>query len=74
MTENALYRKLLGHLTPKQRRFVEEYMKDFQPTQAAIRAGYAPKSARSQAYRLLQRGEIRNALDEGQRNFAPKAK
>ncbi len=74
MNENALFRKQLGHLTPKQRRFVEEYMKDFQPTQAAIRAGYAPKSARSQAYRLLQRGEIRDALDEGQRKFAPKAK
>jgi phage terminase small subunit len=74
MIENVLYPKLIGHLTPKQRRFVEEYMKDFQPTQAAIRAGYAPKSARSQAYRLLQRGEIRNALDEGQRKFAPKAK
>lgn len=33
-------------LTPKQRRFVEEYMVDRNQTQAALRAGYAKRSAR----------------------------
>lgn len=40
-------------LTPKRRKFVEEYLKDFNGTQAAIRAGYAENSARQTAYRLL---------------------
>ena len=33
-------------LTPKQEKFVEEYMVDRNQTQAALRAGYAKKSAR----------------------------
>lgn len=33
-------------LTAKQKRFVEEYMIDFNATQAAIRAGYSKKTAR----------------------------
>jgi phage terminase small subunit len=33
-------------LTPKQRRFCEEYPKDLNATQAAIRAGYSTKTAR----------------------------
>jgi len=32
-------------LTPKQQRFIEEYLKDLNATQAAIRAGYNPKRA-----------------------------
>ena len=30
-------------LTPKQARFVDEYLKDLNATQAAIRAGYPPR-------------------------------
>ena len=33
-------------LSLKQRRFIAEYLKDGNGTQAAIRAGYAPKNAR----------------------------
>lgn len=33
-------------LTKKQKRFVEEYLIDLNATQAAIRAGYSPESAR----------------------------
>ena len=33
-------------LTPKQARFVDEYMVDLNATQAAIRAGYSKKTAR----------------------------
>ena len=37
----------------KVKRFVREYLKDFNATQAAIRAGYAPSGARSRASKLL---------------------
>lgn len=40
-------------MTPKQARFVAEYRKDLNATQAAIRAGYSPKTANEQASRLL---------------------
>ena len=36
-------------MTDKQDRFCEEYMIDLNATQAAIRAGYSPKTAREQA-------------------------
>lgn len=40
-------------LSPKRQRFVEEYLIDLNATQAAIRAGYAPKGAKQQGDRLL---------------------
>jgi phage terminase small subunit len=40
-------------LTEQQKKFCREYMKDFNGTQAAIRAGYSKKSAGEQATRLL---------------------
>lgn len=40
-------------ITPKQRRFVSEYLIDLHGTNAAIRAGYSPKTARFQAARML---------------------
>lgn len=40
-------------LTPKQQRFVEEYLIDLNATQAAIRAGYSEKTANEQGARLL---------------------
>lgn len=40
-------------LTPKQERFVAEYLVDLNATQAAIRAGYSPKDADVQGPRLL---------------------
>jgi phage terminase small subunit len=49
-------------LTPKQRRFVEEYCVDWNATQAAIRAGYSEKTAYSQGQRLLKNVEIREAI------------
>lgn len=51
-----------GLTTEKQVRFIEEYMIDFNATQAAIRAGYAKKSAYSQGQRLLKNVEIQKAL------------
>lgn len=40
-------------ITPKKRRFVDEYLVDLNATQAAIRAGYSAKTAHSQGPRLL---------------------
>ena len=40
-------------LTPKQARFVDEYLKDLNATQAAIRAGYSAKTAEQQGPRVL---------------------
>ena len=39
-------------LTDKQKRFCEEYLIDLNATQAAIRAGYSPKTAEQTASRL----------------------
>ena len=46
-------------------RFVEEYAKDRNGTQAAIRAGYSAKSAHAQACRLLSDAEVLKLI-EGQ--------
>lgn len=40
-------------LTPKRQRFAEEYVTDCNGTQAAIRAGYSPRTAAQQGYRML---------------------
>lgn len=53
----------MARLNPKQRRFVEEYAVDFNATQAAIRAGYSPRSAHSIGYDLLKKAEIRERVN-----------
>ena len=50
-------------LTPKQRRFVAEYLKDHNGTQAAIRAGYSEHSAGTMAQQLLAKTHIREATE-----------
>ena len=57
-------------LTRKQARFVEEYAVDFNGTQAAVRAGYAPRSARVTASRLLTKVAIQEAVGALQRHSA----
>lgn len=58
----------MAELTPKQARFVDEYLIDLNATQAAIRAGYSAKTANREGTRLLSHAVIseavRNALDE----------
>lgn len=49
-------------LSPKQQRFVAEYLKDSNATQAAIRAGYSRKTAKSQGARLLTNVDIAQAV------------
>lgn len=49
-------------LTAKQERFVEEYLVDLNATQAAIRAGYSPKTAEQQGSRLLGYAKVGDAI------------
>lgn len=46
----------------KQRAFIEEYLKDFNATQAAIRAGYSERSAYSIGQENLKKPEIAEAI------------
>ncbi|QSX16385.1 terminase small subunit [Glaesserella parasuis] len=57
-------------LTDKQQRFVEEYLIDLNATQAAIRAGYSEKTARSIGQRLLTFVDIQEAIQEAQNKRA----
>lgn len=50
-------------MTNKQKRFCEEYLIDLNATQAAIRAGYSPKSAHSIATETLQKPAVRARVD-----------
>lgn len=45
-------------LTPRQSRFVDEYLKDLSATQAAIRAGYSKKTAGRTGHENLKKPEI----------------
>ncbi len=51
-------------LNEKQKQFCNEYLIDFNGTQAAIRAGYSPKSAYSTANENLRKPEIQSYLKE----------
>lgn len=50
-------------LTPKQARFVQEYLLDLNATQAAIRAGYSRRTAQEQGSQLLSHPDIKAAID-----------
>ncbi|MEW7854788.1 terminase small subunit [Pseudomonas chlororaphis] len=52
-------------LTAKQQRFVDEYLKDLNGTQAAIRAGYSAKSAAVIAAENLIKPNVQVAISEG---------
>jgi phage terminase small subunit len=51
-------------LTGKERLFAAEYLKDKNGKQAAIRAGYSPKTAEQQASRLLRKVKVRQAIEK----------
>jgi phage terminase small subunit len=55
-------------LTPKQARFVAEYLVDLNATQAAIRAGYSAESANVNGPRLLVNAGISEAIRIGKAN------
>ena len=51
-------------MTPKQARFVDEYLLDMNATQAAIRAGYSKKTAYEIGYENMKKPEIAIAVAE----------
>ena len=51
-------------LTEKQKRFADEYIKSGNATQAAIKAGYSKKTARTIAQQNLTKLDIKNYIDE----------
>jgi phage terminase small subunit len=55
-----------GKLTPKQERFVAEYLVDLNATQAAIRAGYASKRADAIGHENLRKPEIAEAITKAE--------
>ena len=49
-------------MTNKQKLFVQEYLKDLNATQAALRAGYSPKTAGATGAENLKKPEIKQHL------------
>lgn len=60
-------------MTAKQEAFAIEYLKDKNATQAAIRAGYSAKTARSIACEMLARPDVQQFVRERQEEAAAKA-
>ena len=56
----------MANLTPKQQRFVEEYLIDLNATQSAIRAGYSVKTAAVIGAENLIKPYIQKAIQEAQ--------
>lgn len=59
-------------LTPKIKRFCEEYIKDLNGTQSAIRAGYSPKTANEQSSKLLAKVNVQIFISELKKNLSNK--
>src|SRR5690349_16596258 len=57
-------------LSPRHERFVAEYLKDGNATQAYIRAGYSPRGAQPSASRLLRDPRIEAAIAAGRQQMA----
>lgn len=49
-------------LSEREQRFIAEYLKDANGTQAAIRAGYSARSARKTACEMLQKPRVKAAV------------
>lgn len=62
-----------GELTPKQERFVQEYLIDLNATQAAIRAGYSKKTAAAIGAENLIKPYLGEAIAERKAQLAKKA-
>ncbi len=54
-------------LSAQRRRFVEEYLKDPNATQAAILAGYSKQSAKSQGARLLTFVDVQKEIEKARK-------
>ncbi|MBC2768571.1 terminase small subunit [Pusillimonas minor] len=57
-------------LSPRQARFVEEYLIDLNAKQAAVRAGYSEKTAQEQSSRLLSNVKVAAAVAAAQKKLS----
>ena len=64
----------VSDLTPKQALFVEEYLKDFNATQAAIRVGYSERRAMQTGHDLVRKREISEAIETRKAELMEKSK
>jgi phage terminase small subunit len=62
----------MDELTPKIKRFCEEYIKDLNGTQAAIRAGYSAHTANEQSSKLLAKVNVKNYISELKQSLSNK--
>ncbi|MFB3154045.1 MAG: terminase small subunit [Candidatus Acidiferrales bacterium] len=62
-----------GKLTPRQQRFVEEYLTDLCASQAALRAGYSEKTAKQIGSRLLTHVDVQAAIEKGKAELSERA-
>ena len=60
-------------LTPKQARFVQEYLTDSNPTQAAVRAGYSAKTARVIGHENRTKLNVAAAIEKARTAHAERA-
>ena len=63
----------MARLTPKQARFVAEYLVDLNATQAAVRAGYSAKTARQAGSENLTKPAVSEAVADAQAERAARA-
>jgi phage terminase small subunit len=61
---NKLVEKNDGALTPQQELFCQEYVKDLNGKNAALRAGYAETSAQTQSSRLISNVKVQQRITE----------
>lgn len=59
----------MANLTLKQQRFVEEYLIDLNAMQAAIRAGYSERTAKSIGQENLTKPDTQKAIEEAQGKY-----
>lgn len=60
----------MAAMTGKMERFCQEYVIDYNGTEAAVRAGYSDRRAAAQASTLLKRGDIMERIAELQKEQA----
>lgn len=60
----------MEELKPKEERFCQEYVIDYNGTQAAIRAKYKPSDAANRASRLLKKAEVSARIHELEKEMA----
>lgn len=61
-------------MTEKRKRFCEEYVKDLNATQSAIRAGYSPRRAKQEGSELLAETELQDYIKQLQSEIAERNK